>query len=233
MCLRGSVGGAGAELGAAPNVDPIWPAPTGEGGQGSPELKSWAAVTVAPTAILVGWYTVGPGDFRVDPYHTIALRSRRVPRAGYGSVPLAGPTGYARPGGQVSARRAHLKRQQGCQHDPQPGVPGEHDGEQARSKCVRHRPGQIERRDVSATKRVGSGLDDQGVDHAGVDHHGDGIQDRDADRYATMASRGSSGAAPRTRRSPPRAVRSASGRVRRWRSSRRTKLVCATASSAV
>ena len=37
------------------------------------ELKSWAAVTVAPTAILVGWYTVGPGDFRVDPYHTIAL----------------------------------------------------------------------------------------------------------------------------------------------------------------
>jgi hypothetical protein len=37
------------------------------------ELKSWAAVTVAPTAILVGWYTVGPGDFRVDPYHTITL----------------------------------------------------------------------------------------------------------------------------------------------------------------
>ena len=37
------------------------------------ELKAWAAVTVAPTAILVGWYTVGPGDFRVDPYHTIAL----------------------------------------------------------------------------------------------------------------------------------------------------------------
>jgi hypothetical protein len=37
------------------------------------ELKGWAAVTVAPTAILVGWYTVGSGDFRVDPYHTIAL----------------------------------------------------------------------------------------------------------------------------------------------------------------
>lgn len=37
------------------------------------ELKSWAAVTAAPTAILVGWYTVGPGDFRVDPYHTITL----------------------------------------------------------------------------------------------------------------------------------------------------------------
>ena len=37
------------------------------------ELESWVAVTAAPTAILVGWYTVGPGVFRVDSYHTIAL----------------------------------------------------------------------------------------------------------------------------------------------------------------
>jgi hypothetical protein len=37
------------------------------------ELQGWVAVTAAPTAILVGWYTVGAGDFRVDPYHTIAL----------------------------------------------------------------------------------------------------------------------------------------------------------------
>ena len=105
------------------------------------------------------------------------------------------------------------KQQQGCQHDPrQPGVPGEHDGEQARSKCVRHRPGQIEHRDVSATKRVGSGLDDQGVDHAGVDHHGDGIQDRDAGQVRDDGLAGQQRCTPRTRRSPPRAVRSASGR---------------------
>jgi hypothetical protein len=38
------------------------------------ELKGWAPVTAVPTAILVGWYTVGPGVFRVDPYHTIALK---------------------------------------------------------------------------------------------------------------------------------------------------------------
>jgi len=38
------------------------------------ELRGWAPVTAAPTAILVGWYTVGPGVFRVDPYHTIALK---------------------------------------------------------------------------------------------------------------------------------------------------------------
>jgi hypothetical protein len=37
------------------------------------ELESWAPVTAAPTAILVGWYTVGPGVFRVDYYHTFAL----------------------------------------------------------------------------------------------------------------------------------------------------------------
>jgi hypothetical protein len=36
-------------------------------------LEGWASVTPAPTAILVGWYTVGTGTFRVDPYRTIAL----------------------------------------------------------------------------------------------------------------------------------------------------------------
>jgi hypothetical protein len=38
------------------------------------ELEGWASVTLAPTALLVGWYTVGPRTFRVDPYHTIALK---------------------------------------------------------------------------------------------------------------------------------------------------------------
>jgi hypothetical protein len=38
------------------------------------ELKAWAPVTAAPTAILIGWYTVGPGVFRVDAYHTLALK---------------------------------------------------------------------------------------------------------------------------------------------------------------
>ena len=49
------------------------PAPTEKAGKVFSELKGWAAVTAAPTAILVGWYTVGPGVFRVDPYRTIAL----------------------------------------------------------------------------------------------------------------------------------------------------------------
>lgn len=49
------------------------PAPPEKAGEVLSELKGWAAVTAAPTAILVGWYTVGPGIFRVDPYHTIAL----------------------------------------------------------------------------------------------------------------------------------------------------------------
>ena len=48
-------------------------APPEKAGKALNELKGWAAITVAPTAILVGWYTVGPGDFRVDPYHTITL----------------------------------------------------------------------------------------------------------------------------------------------------------------
>jgi hypothetical protein len=49
------------------------PAPPEKAGKVLSELKGWAAVTAAPTAILVGWYTVGPGILRVDPYHTIAL----------------------------------------------------------------------------------------------------------------------------------------------------------------
>jgi hypothetical protein len=49
------------------------PAPPEKAGKVLSELKGWAAVAAAPTAILVGWYTVGPGVFRVDPYHTIAL----------------------------------------------------------------------------------------------------------------------------------------------------------------
>jgi hypothetical protein len=49
------------------------PAPPEKADKVLSELKGWAAVTAAPTAILVGWYTVGPGVFRVDPYHSIAL----------------------------------------------------------------------------------------------------------------------------------------------------------------
>jgi hypothetical protein len=49
------------------------PAPREKAGKVLSELKGWAAVTAAPTAILVGWYTVGPEVFRVDPYQTIAL----------------------------------------------------------------------------------------------------------------------------------------------------------------
>jgi hypothetical protein len=36
-------------------------------------LATWTPVTVAPTAILVGYYTVAPGEFRVDPYRTFEL----------------------------------------------------------------------------------------------------------------------------------------------------------------
>jgi hypothetical protein len=37
-------------------------------------LQDWAPVTAPPTAILIGWYTVGAGTFRVDSYQTIALK---------------------------------------------------------------------------------------------------------------------------------------------------------------
>jgi hypothetical protein len=36
-------------------------------------LAAWTPMTVAPTAILVGFYTVAPGEFRVDPYRTFEL----------------------------------------------------------------------------------------------------------------------------------------------------------------
>jgi hypothetical protein len=36
-------------------------------------LASWTPATVSPTAILVGFYTVAPGKFRVDPYRTFEL----------------------------------------------------------------------------------------------------------------------------------------------------------------
>ena len=36
-------------------------------------LAAWTPVTVAPTAVLVGFYTVAPGEFRVDPYRTFKL----------------------------------------------------------------------------------------------------------------------------------------------------------------
>ena len=36
-------------------------------------LAAWTPMTVAPTAVLVGFYTVAPGEFRVDPYRTFEL----------------------------------------------------------------------------------------------------------------------------------------------------------------
>ena len=36
-------------------------------------LAAWTPVTVAPSAVLVGFYTVAPGEFRVDPYRTFEL----------------------------------------------------------------------------------------------------------------------------------------------------------------
>ena len=36
-------------------------------------LAAWTPVTVAPTAILVGFYTVAPGEFQVDSYRTFEL----------------------------------------------------------------------------------------------------------------------------------------------------------------
>jgi hypothetical protein len=37
------------------------------------ELSAWAPVTATPSALLVGWYTVGPGSFRVDGHRMITL----------------------------------------------------------------------------------------------------------------------------------------------------------------
>jgi hypothetical protein len=37
------------------------------------ELSGWAPVTAAPSGLLVGWYTVGPGSFRVDCHRTLSL----------------------------------------------------------------------------------------------------------------------------------------------------------------
>ncbi len=36
-------------------------------------LGAWTPVTTAPSALLVGFYTVAPGAFRVDPYRTFEL----------------------------------------------------------------------------------------------------------------------------------------------------------------
>jgi hypothetical protein len=36
-------------------------------------LAGWTLATVSPTAILVGFYTVAPGEFRVDSYRTFEL----------------------------------------------------------------------------------------------------------------------------------------------------------------
>jgi hypothetical protein len=36
-------------------------------------LEAWTPVTVAPSAVLVGFYTVAPGEFRVEPYRTFEL----------------------------------------------------------------------------------------------------------------------------------------------------------------
>jgi hypothetical protein len=36
-------------------------------------LAAWTPMTAAPSAVLVGWYTVAPGAFRVDPYRTFEL----------------------------------------------------------------------------------------------------------------------------------------------------------------
>ena len=36
-------------------------------------LEAWTPVTVAPSAVLVGFYTVAPGEFRVEPYRRFEL----------------------------------------------------------------------------------------------------------------------------------------------------------------
>jgi hypothetical protein len=36
-------------------------------------LAAWRPLTAVPSAILVGWYTVAPGEFRVDPHRTFEL----------------------------------------------------------------------------------------------------------------------------------------------------------------
>jgi hypothetical protein len=37
------------------------------------ELSGWAPVSATPSALLVGWYTVGPGSFRVDCHRLLTL----------------------------------------------------------------------------------------------------------------------------------------------------------------
>jgi hypothetical protein len=36
-------------------------------------LEAWTPVSVAPSAVLVGFYTVAPGEFRVEPYRRFEL----------------------------------------------------------------------------------------------------------------------------------------------------------------
>jgi hypothetical protein len=36
-------------------------------------LAAWTPMTATPSAILVGWYTVAPGAFQVDPYRMFEL----------------------------------------------------------------------------------------------------------------------------------------------------------------
>jgi len=36
-------------------------------------LEAWTPVSVTPSAVLVGFYTVAPGEFRVEPYRRFEL----------------------------------------------------------------------------------------------------------------------------------------------------------------
>jgi hypothetical protein len=36
-------------------------------------LAAWTPMTATPSAILVGWYTVAPSAFQVDPYRVFEL----------------------------------------------------------------------------------------------------------------------------------------------------------------
>jgi hypothetical protein len=38
-------------------------------------LRGWSPITAAPTAVIVGYYTVAPGAFRVDHYATFDLKA--------------------------------------------------------------------------------------------------------------------------------------------------------------